>query len=457
MELQQLDSFRFSLDLFGPDVEAIEGNDVNMVDSQPEQQQHQPRHPRAGESQNLGFQAPSGNPANPAAAALQIGHGKFAAAYANALSAIEPEPARGHRESEQGLPLFPAGDSVLVANVQRKRNTEEFTCTWTGPWQVIDASTPLYREVQCMNGGAIRTSHVLRIQTYADSKVGTISDVNDPPKLFDLEKIIKIRRMPNDGRYEVFVKWYGFEECEASWEPLSELYKSAPEFVVEELSALNMPLRTRKALAKRHNVRVVTGPNIANTHDVSANVASAVEPVPREGSHRESTGRLLTFRVGDPVLVASVGKIGLRGEAIVTWTGPWAVIDASESNICQVRDATNGTIRTSHVLRMQNYVANKLGTTSQIEDDHDQDCFVVERILKIRSTPDGRYNIFVNWHGFEAIENSWESLADWYNFAPKFVVAELGSLNMPLRTRKALVKQYNMRVETGQGGLLPAS
>lgn len=168
------------------------------------------------------------------------------------------------RESKGWLPNFAVGDYVLMARVRPPGKTSKLMSTWTGPWRVTNAPSPHVYQVQDIVSGHVTTAHVARLKFYRDSSLGITEYVQEAFQYlfnqgeFHLEELVEVRRAP-DGAYEALVQWRGFAETERSWESLATLYRDAPTYLLKKLTSLKLPLTTRKAILRRHDIRISSG------------------------------------------------------------------------------------------------------------------------------------------------------------------------------------------------------
>ena len=51
----------------------------------------------------------------------------------------------------------------------------------------------------------------------------------------------------------------GVSEFDKSWEPLATLYRDAPTYIVKQLTSRQLPLTTKKAIFRRHDIHISSG------------------------------------------------------------------------------------------------------------------------------------------------------------------------------------------------------
>ena len=61
-------------------------------------------------------------------------------------------------------------------------------------------------------------------------------------------------RDSDDSGYLVRVRWAGFEEDEDTWQPLSEVYDDAPQFVKQELRKMKLSADVKDKIKKKRNI-----------------------------------------------------------------------------------------------------------------------------------------------------------------------------------------------------------
>ena len=107
---------------------------------------------------------------------------------------------------------------------------------WFGPYRVIGTVTPHVYQVQLVGGTADtrRRVHVRRMKRYADRLLNVterlVDQVHFDMEQFDVDRIVEWRRLPND-KYELRIRWLGYEASWDTWEPLSQVKADVPEMV----------------------------------------------------------------------------------------------------------------------------------------------------------------------------------------------------------------------------------
>ncbi|KAF1335539.1 hypothetical protein FI667_g1302, partial [Globisporangium splendens] len=121
-------------------------------------------------------------------------------------------------------------------------------------------------------------------------------------------------------------------------------------------------------------------------------------------------GKPVNFSVGDYVLRSRVDERRGLGKLMVTWTGPFRVVEACEYYFVVEHLITKD--RTDvHASRLKFYRDDSLNVTHElIEHVGAQDTLLgVERICNHKYNDNMKsYELLVKWKGFEDIEDSWE-------------------------------------------------
>lgn len=101
---------------------------------------------------------------------------------------------------------------------------------WIGPKQISDVRSPFVYEVKDIINEVRETVHVQRMRYYSDHLLNTNVQFKEQivhdNSVFEVEDIIDWRWI--DGRYQLNVKWLGFEVQDSSWEDLQELVLTYP-------------------------------------------------------------------------------------------------------------------------------------------------------------------------------------------------------------------------------------
>jgi chromodomain-containing protein/p58 integrase-like protein len=138
---------------------------------------------------------------------------------------------------------FQIGDKVLLSaknialDTQARRPSRKFQPKYIGPYKVIEVISPVNYRLELPHTLKIHpVFHVSLLRKYVEnySKFPGRSVRPPPPvqvddhKEYEVEKILDQReRVRGRGRQvEYLVKWKGYPEYDASWEPVSNLYNA---------------------------------------------------------------------------------------------------------------------------------------------------------------------------------------------------------------------------------------
>jgi hypothetical protein len=139
---------------------------------------------------------------------------------------------RKRQQGKSSLPNVDVGDFVLVGRAVEVPN--KLALQWRGPCRVVNALSKWVYEVQDLFAPfKLYVVHVSRLQFYADAKRGVTTDMMDyavaHQDFFLVEDLLECRKV--HGRWELLVKWLGFEVLESTWEPLDSLMVDVPALV----------------------------------------------------------------------------------------------------------------------------------------------------------------------------------------------------------------------------------
>jgi hypothetical protein len=138
--------------------------------------------------------------------------------------------------------IFGVGDYVLHANTYRQ-HLPKLNVNWRGPYRVIGTTGPLVFQIEDLLTKKQLEAHATRLRYYSDAKLNVdecIIDALTTQALYEffVSKILSHRFDKSALTFEFEVKWSGFSELEASWEPLANLVVDVPDLLVEYASAL---------------------------------------------------------------------------------------------------------------------------------------------------------------------------------------------------------------------------
>ncbi|CAM9844816.1 unnamed protein product, partial [Chrysoparadoxa australica] len=161
----------------------------------------------------------------------------LAALHKPVSQAAEESRRRGRVTQSQGKKAgFEIGDFVMVARVKRRGRQHKLVATWMGPYRVTGTKSEHVFVVQHLLTGAISEHHSGRLSWYADASLHVSQEIKDSivqlesQGQYDIDKLIAVKDSAETG-LQVHVAWHGYEEPEWTWEPLAEIFASAPSVV----------------------------------------------------------------------------------------------------------------------------------------------------------------------------------------------------------------------------------
>ncbi|GMF48949.1 unnamed protein product [Phytophthora fragariaefolia] len=156
--------------------------------------------------------------------------------HAEMVGASE-KPRRAARERHarrQGVRLdkFSEGDFVLAATATW-RGGHKLALVWRGPKRILKALNDYTFEVQdIIEPFAVTIRHASRLQLYRDAARGRVEELQEQAIYGEgghlVEALLDCRLSPDSHRWEVFVKWFGLDDIEASWEPADIIKQDVP-------------------------------------------------------------------------------------------------------------------------------------------------------------------------------------------------------------------------------------
>ena len=159
----------------------------------------------------------------------------------------------------------------------------------------------------------------------------------------------------------------------------------------------------------------------------------------------ESAGVLEEFQVGDYVLVARPRKVP---KLVITWTGPWRVVEKGKHVYTVVDVVTNQRVQV-HVVRMRPYADASLTVTEELKETvariHGESELRMADVLNIGPLDDGTYNVLVEWVGLDG-GPTWEPAGDIYHDAPRFLESKLRKMGLSASVKQDLRRLYGMNL-----------
>lgn len=180
---------------------------------------------------------------------------KLAASLERMHEAVRTEGERRQRQQalresgKEGNLRFQVGDFVMVAakgnqaNVQRHNKVQ---VKWQGPYEVIGHvdNSPAKLVVRLVGQDDTANVHWRRCRRIAGPGI-TVTQAVQNSALHDLQRFIVDEiddwGFNEDGSAMLHVQWRGFDETEATWEPLDQLNEDVPEKVAAYVKATAEP------------------------------------------------------------------------------------------------------------------------------------------------------------------------------------------------------------------------
>ncbi|ETV92295.1 hypothetical protein H310_13353 [Aphanomyces invadans] len=126
---------------------------------------------------------------------------------------------------------------------------------------------------------------------------------------------------------------------------------------------------------------------------------------------------------GDFVLWSRVDENNHYPKLLVTWTGPYRVIECLPYS-CVIEHLITGTQREAHHSRLKFYAESHFMITEEILDHISEQgtTLAVGKIEDARCNPDSnQWELLIQWKGLESHESSWEQLPAMYREIPSLV------------------------------------
>ena len=133
---------------------------------------------------------------------------------------------------------FSVGDYVMVS-IPKQKQKSKILFRWQGPAQVIELIGEHLVRVKYVTTDKIEEVHSCRVAFYSSDLDGCETEVAEQ-YLYDTDKweikSFKDVRLTVDGEYKILTAWKGFTSLDDSWEPVTELYKQVPTFLISYLT-----------------------------------------------------------------------------------------------------------------------------------------------------------------------------------------------------------------------------
>jgi RNase H-like domain found in reverse transcriptase/Reverse transcriptase (RNA-dependent DNA polymerase)/Integrase core domain/Integrase zinc binding domain/Chromo (CHRromatin Organisation MOdifier) domain len=171
-------------------------------------------------------------------------------------SSVRRAAARKRRTEHSGVqpPNFEVGDFVLVSKRTFHTN-EKLTLRWRGPRRVVGTLSDYVFEVQDLETEQVASVHASRLRYYHDPSlnitVDLLAHIAHNEQGYVIKEITDIRHDARTQDLFVLVYWLGFEDEDASWEPIEIIHEDAPEQLAAFLdisSNIDLVARARQIL-----------------------------------------------------------------------------------------------------------------------------------------------------------------------------------------------------------------
>ncbi|KAF0683199.1 Aste57867_24731 [Aphanomyces stellatus] len=146
------------------------------------------------------------------------------------------------------------GDYVLWSRVDEVRYPK-LLVTWIGPYKVVEVNE-YSAKIEHLATNEQRDAHTSRLKMYADASFNITEEilehVSNQGVLLKVERITATKFDKASGGFLMQVYWGGFEDIEASWEPMKQLAQDCPAIIRAYVDGLKAGLekdRLAKALA----------------------------------------------------------------------------------------------------------------------------------------------------------------------------------------------------------------
>lgn len=145
------------------------------------------------------------------------------------------------------------------------------------------------------------------------------------------------------------------------------------------------------------------------------------------------------FIVGSYVMVSSVGHVP---KLVSNWTGPYRVVEVVNSHIYKVQDLLKeDRFLTVHAARMLTFRNDFLHTEIGVKEQaaYFKSGFEVNAILDCRQGDALSFEVWINWLGFDTMDNTWEDAKGVWDTASESMTTFIVSMT-DLKLAKALCK-----------------
>eukprot|EP00474_Spongospora_subterranea_P008141 CRZ08599.1 hypothetical protein [Spongospora subterranea] len=147
---------------------------------------------------------------------------------------------KSRSQVSQTLPNFMEGDFVLWGRREDStcERNNKIAVRWLGPYRIVRVNSEWHYTLENLVTGDHVDAHVTRIKFYHDPSLEVTQDLLQYVSSgigFVVDSFIKCRF--HGDRWELQVRWSGFEESDVSWEPASNMVEDVPVLVKQFIKA----------------------------------------------------------------------------------------------------------------------------------------------------------------------------------------------------------------------------
>jgi len=123
--------------------------------------------------------------------------------------------------------------------IWNERPKSKVSARYSGPWRVKDCLSNYVYVIQHLLTQTLKTVHVEKMLLYSGKEFPNLKDLKEhllfhKKDVYEVDEILDVTQ--SDDQKYVLVKWLGFENDEATWEPFDIIYQDVPSLVDKFLS-----------------------------------------------------------------------------------------------------------------------------------------------------------------------------------------------------------------------------
>jgi len=131
---------------------------------------------------------------------------------------------------------FQPGDYVWVSTSEIRRGRGKTRKIWQAPFQIDEVVSPFRYRIRDLRGKTEEV-HVQRLRYYDGSQLEISPSIREQflfdDASYEVDEIVGVRWSRRDQRFELRVRWAGFQVADDTWEPAKSLYDQIP-FIVQD-------------------------------------------------------------------------------------------------------------------------------------------------------------------------------------------------------------------------------